>query len=99
VWLVRRALDLLPADDREFLRLQHDRRLTQREISDHLAISLDRVKSRSHQAHRRLAVLLGHVRADREARTPRVAENRPEKANEGLVHDLPPGLAGPNIVT
>ena len=77
MWLVRRALDSLSAEDRELLRLQHDRRLTHREISDHLAIPLDRVKSRSHQAHRRLAVLLGHVRADREAGTPRAAQNRP----------------------
>jgi RNA polymerase sigma-70 factor (ECF subfamily) len=99
VWLVRRALDRLPADDREFLRLQHDRRLTQREISDHLNVPLDRVKSRSHQAHRRLAVALGRVRADRAASSPTVAENRPGKANEGAVHMRPPGVAGPNIVT
>jgi RNA polymerase sigma factor (sigma-70 family) len=31
VWLVRSALDTLSAEDRELLRLQHDRRLTQRE--------------------------------------------------------------------
>jgi RNA polymerase sigma-70 factor (ECF subfamily) len=99
VWPVRRALDRLPADDREFLRLQHDRRLTHREISDLLAIPLDRVKTRSHQAHRRLAELLGHVPVDREARTPRATDGGPEQANEGAVHNRPPGLAGPNIVT
>ncbi len=91
VWLVRRALDRLPADDREFLRLQHDRRLTHWEISDHLAIPLDQVKTRSHQAHRRLAELLGHLRADREARMPRAADGGPEKADEGAVHNRPPG--------
>jgi len=67
VWQVRRALDTLPAQERELIRLQHFREFTHTEIADHLAIPLGTVKSRSFRAHRRLAGLLGHLRAEPEA--------------------------------
>jgi len=67
VWQVRRALDTLSDQDREVIRLQHFRELTHTEIADHLAIPLGTVKSRSFRAHRRLAGLLGHLRAEPEA--------------------------------
>lgn len=64
-WQVRRALDALPDHDRELIRLQHFKELTHAEIAEHLAIPVGTVKSRSYRAHRRLAELLGHLRADR----------------------------------
>ena len=63
VWLARRAIDMLSDQDRELIRLQHSLPLTPMEISDRLAIPLATVKSRSHRAHRRLADVLGQLRA------------------------------------
>jgi RNA polymerase sigma factor (sigma-70 family) len=88
VWQVRRAVDMLPDHDRELIRLQHYLELTHTEIADRLAIPLGTVKSRSFRAHRRLAGLLGHLRAepaavgggeDHRARTGRVSASRPEE--------------------
>ncbi|MEP6562786.1 MAG: sigma-70 family RNA polymerase sigma factor [Nakamurella sp.] len=62
VWLVRQALDAMSAQDRELVRLHHDRRLTRAEISVRLAIPIGSVQSRSLLAHRRLAGLLDHLR-------------------------------------
>ena len=62
VWEVREALQRLPEQDRELIRLQHFGELTHTEIAERLAIPLGTVKSRSHRAHRRLAGLLGHLR-------------------------------------
>ncbi|MEP7020838.1 MAG: sigma-70 family RNA polymerase sigma factor [Pseudonocardiales bacterium] len=62
VWEVRRALQDLPVEDRELIRLQQRSELTPAEIAGQLALPLDAVKSRSVRAHRRLAILLGHVR-------------------------------------
>jgi len=64
VWEVRRALADLPDQDRELIRLQHYDELTHTEIASQLAIPLGTVKSRSFRAHRRLAGLLGHLRAE-----------------------------------
>jgi RNA polymerase sigma factor (sigma-70 family) len=58
-WRVRRALDALPTQDRELIRLQHLGRLTRKEISARLAIPLGSLNTRSEQAHRNLAELLG----------------------------------------
>jgi RNA polymerase sigma-70 factor (ECF subfamily) len=62
VWEVRQALEKLPDQDRDLIRLQHYAELTHSEIADELAIPLGTVKSRSFRAHRRLAGLLGHLR-------------------------------------
>jgi len=64
LWQVREALDQLPDQDRELIRLQHYDELTHTEIASHLTIPLGTVKSRSFRAHRRLAGLLGHLRSD-----------------------------------
>jgi RNA polymerase sigma factor (sigma-70 family) len=64
VWEVRQALEKLPDQDRELIRLQHYAELTHAEIADQLAIPLGTVKSRSFRAHRRLAGLLGHLRPE-----------------------------------
>ena len=76
---VRQALDGLPEQDRQLIRLQHYDELTHREIAGELAIPIGTVKSRSFRAHRRLAQLLGHL--------------RPEAAREaagGPAGDVPP---------
>jgi RNA polymerase sigma-70 factor (ECF subfamily) len=63
-WLLRRALDALPAQDRELIRLLHHGGLTRGEIAQRLAIPLVAIKGRSAGAHRNLARQLGRLRAD-----------------------------------
>lgn len=62
VWAVRQAIDELPADEREIMRLQHLEELTHVEVAERLGVSVGTVKSRSFRAHRRLAARLGHLR-------------------------------------
>jgi RNA polymerase sigma-70 factor (ECF subfamily) len=69
-WEVRLAVDQLPDDEQEVVRLAWFVGLSHPEISDRLGVPVGTVKSRSHRAHRRLASLLAHV----------VAENRSEPA-------------------
>ena len=61
---VRTAVQGLPDDDRELIRLQHYDELTHAEIAEHLSIPVGTVKSRSFRAHRRLAGMLEHLRID-----------------------------------
>jgi len=61
---VRRALDKLPAADRDLIRMQHFDELSHAEIAQELEIPLGTVKSRVFRAHRRLADLLSHLRAE-----------------------------------
>lgn len=63
-WEVRRALEDLPAEERDVVRLQHLDGLTQTEIAAKLNVPLGTVKSRSVRAYRRLASRLGHLRED-----------------------------------
>jgi RNA polymerase sigma-70 factor (ECF subfamily) len=65
VWEVRRAVSLLPGDEREVVRAQHFEGLTHEEIAARLGIPVGTVKSRSFRAHRRLALELGHLREPR----------------------------------
>jgi RNA polymerase sigma-70 factor, ECF subfamily len=58
---VRAALDQLPADEREVVRLSHFEGLAHSEIAEKLRVPIGTVKSRSHRAHRRLAALLAHL--------------------------------------
>ena len=61
IWEVRAAIDELPPDEREVVRLQHLEQLSHAEVAEHLDVPLGTVKSRSHRAHRRLAARLGHL--------------------------------------
>ena len=61
VFEVRAALDRLPDEEREVIRLSHFEGLTHSEIADHMGIPLGTVKSRSHRAHQRLIELLRHL--------------------------------------
>lgn len=63
VWEVRRAVDTLPPDERELVRLQHFSGLSHTEIAERLELPVGTVKSRTHRAHRRLVGLLGHLRS------------------------------------
>lgn len=60
-WQVRRAVEALPADEAEVVRLAHYYQLTHSEIAARLGAPLGTVKSRSFRAHRRLAVALQHL--------------------------------------
>ena len=59
---VRRALDDLPSEEREVVRLQHLEGLSQSEVAQRLGVPVGTVKSRSFRAHRHLAARLGHLR-------------------------------------
>lgn len=61
---VRRAIDTLPPEEQEVVKLSHTLRLTHSEIAQHLGIPIGTVKSRSNRAHRRLLVALAHLRAE-----------------------------------
>jgi RNA polymerase sigma-70 factor, ECF subfamily len=60
-WEVRTALEKLPPDEREVVRLSHLVGLPHPQIAEQLGVPLGTVKSRSSRAHRRLAGLLSHV--------------------------------------
>jgi RNA polymerase sigma factor (sigma-70 family) len=60
---VRRAVSLLPNDEREVVRAQHFDGLTHEQIAARFGIPVGTVKSRSFRAHRRLASKLGYLRA------------------------------------
>ncbi len=66
VWEIRRAVEELPEDEREVIRMGHFEELTHREIAERLGIAVGTVKSRSFRAHKRLATRLGHLRSERE---------------------------------
>jgi RNA polymerase sigma factor (sigma-70 family) len=59
---VRAAIDTLPAEEREIVRLQHLEELTHTEVAERLGVPVGTVKSRSFRAHKRLASMLGHLR-------------------------------------
>jgi len=60
-WQVRLALDQLPPEECEVVRLSWFDGLAHSEIAERIGVPLGTVKSRSHRAHRRLASLLAHV--------------------------------------
>jgi RNA polymerase sigma-70 factor (ECF subfamily) len=61
-WEVRSAIDRLSEEEREVIKATHYLGLTHEEAADHLGIPVGTVKSRSHRAHRRLAVFLAHLK-------------------------------------
>lgn len=60
-WEVGLAVDELPAEEREVVRMSWFDGLSHPEIAGRLGIPVGTVKSRSHRAHRRLAALLTHL--------------------------------------
>jgi RNA polymerase sigma-70 factor (ECF subfamily) len=63
-WRVKEALDALPAEERDVIRLQHEQSLTHSEIAQRLGVPLGTVKSRSFRASQRLAALLNDLREE-----------------------------------
>jgi len=63
-WEVRRAIDRLPVDEAEVVRLAHLHGYTHVQIAAATGQPLGTIKSRSYRAHRRLAVLLAHLADD-----------------------------------
>jgi RNA polymerase sigma-70 factor (ECF subfamily) len=61
-WTVREAVEALPQEERDVVRLQHLEGFTHAEIAKALEIPLGTVKSRSNRAHKRLAGALGYLR-------------------------------------
>lgn len=62
LWEVRRAVDSLPADEAQLIKMQHFADMTHSEIAAALDLPIGTVKSRTYRAHRRLVELLGHLR-------------------------------------
>jgi RNA polymerase sigma factor (sigma-70 family) len=60
-WEVRQAVQQLPEDELEVVRLQHFEGLTHTQIAERVNVAAGTVKSRSFRAHRRLAEMLGHL--------------------------------------
>jgi len=58
---IRRAIDDLPPDEREVVRLTHMEGLNHNEVATRMGIPVGTVKSRSHRAHRRLAAALRYL--------------------------------------
>jgi RNA polymerase sigma-70 factor (ECF subfamily) len=73
-WQVRQALDELPPEEQEVVRMAYVDGLTQSETAERLAIPIGTVKSRTHRAHRRLGTLLAHL-------DPRAAPTPPDPAH------------------
>ena len=63
VWQVRQAVDALPPDEREAVRLTSFDGFTHAEVAERLDIPIGTVKSRMGRAYKRLAAGLDHVRA------------------------------------
>ena len=61
VFEVRSALDRLPDEERQVVKMSHFDGLTHVEIAERLDIPVGTVKSRSHRAHQRLIEMLKHV--------------------------------------
>jgi RNA polymerase sigma-70 factor (ECF subfamily) len=58
---IRDALDRLPPDEREVMRLSHFIGLSHSDIADRLGVPVGTIKSRTHRAHRRLASSLSSL--------------------------------------
>ena len=79
---VRDALDRLPPDEREVMRLSHFVGLSHPEIAERLDVPVGTVKSRSHRAHRRLASSLASLMPETGRAPPAAAAtNRPAPGN------------------
>jgi RNA polymerase sigma-70 factor (ECF subfamily) len=90
-WEVRLAVDQLPDDEREVVRLAWFVGLSHPEIADQLAVPVGTVKSRSHRAHRRLASLLAHVVAENRSDSVGVQVDEVARARQASEYDRPKG--------
>ena len=78
---VRRAIDDLPAEEREVVRLSHLVGMTHPEIAEELGIPVGTVKSRSGRAHKRLAAALRHLAAEPTGTSAEAIANRTSAPN------------------
>jgi RNA polymerase sigma factor (sigma-70 family) len=63
VWEVRQAIDALPSESREIIRLRHLDGWTVEQVAAVLGLPVGTVKSRSFRAHKQLLASLTHLRA------------------------------------
>jgi len=73
---IRAAIDALPDDERDVIRLQHLEGWTHAQIADRLDIPIGTVKSRSHRAHVRLSQTLGFLVDEPETPPHRMGDER-----------------------
>lgn len=97
-WQVRLALDRLPADEHELMRLAWFDGLTHAEIAERLAMPIGTVKSRSHRAHRRLAEFLAPLRDENRATDRDVQGGGEEAVTSPITTDGRGDTDGPNGV-
>jgi RNA polymerase sigma-70 factor, ECF subfamily len=90
-WEVRLAVDQLPDDEREVVRLAWFVGLSHPEIADQLAVPVGTVKSRSHRAHKRLASLLAHVVAENQSGSAGVQVDEVARARQASEYERPKG--------
>jgi RNA polymerase sigma-70 factor (ECF subfamily) len=90
-WEVRLAVDQLPDDEREVVRLAWFVGLSHPEIADQLSVPVGTVKSRSHRAHRRLASLLAHVVAENRTESSGVQVDEVARARQASAYDQSKG--------
>lgn len=90
-WQVRLAIDALPPEERDVVRLSWFSGLTHPEIAERLGVPPGTVKSRSHRAHRRLADALAHVRDVNRGPGPVVQGDGWDRHDDGVGLQDPPG--------
>ncbi|WP_116995406.1 RNA polymerase sigma factor [Desertimonas flava] len=95
-WQVRMAVDALPPDEREVVRLSWFEGLSHPEIAERLAVPVGTVKSRSHRAHRRLAAALSHVRDENRPDGPGVEDDGWTTQADGVAPQVHPARGEPH---
>jgi RNA polymerase sigma-70 factor (ECF subfamily) len=90
-WEVRLAVEQLPGDEREVVRLAWFVGLSHPEIADQLSVPVGTVKSRSHRAHKRLASLLAHVVAENRSDSSDVQVDEVARARQASEYERPKG--------
>jgi RNA polymerase sigma-70 factor (ECF subfamily) len=88
---VRLAVEQLPDDEREVVRLAWFLGLSHPEIADRLGVPIGTVKSRSHRAHRRLTSLLAHVVAENQSDSLDVQVDEVARARQASQYERPRG--------
>lgn len=91
LWEIRRAIDDLPASEREVVRMQRMVGLTHNEIAERLGVPVGTVKSRSAKAHKRLAAALRHLQTEG-ATVEHPESNRPPSTSQPTVNPSVPAL-------